>query len=152
MAGQHPSGRFRAVLPELLRFGVIGGLGYASDVLLFLLLRGPCGPITAKAVSLTLSTAVAFLGNRSWTFRERRAGGPAAQVGRETAMFLMVNLAGALLQLACVWISHYPLGLTSPGADLVSGSVVGMSLATALRFWGTRALVFRPPRADRTPV
>ena len=54
-----------------------------------------------------------------------------------------MNLAGALVQLACLGISHYGLGLTSPRADMVSGAGIGMALATCLRFWGTRRLVFR---------
>jgi putative flippase GtrA len=62
---------------------------------------------------------------------------------RQAAVFLAVNLAGALVQLACLGISHYVLGLTSRHADVVSGAGVGMVLATCLRFWGTRRLVFR---------
>ncbi|MER7750487.1 GtrA family protein [Kitasatospora sp. NPDC097643] len=144
MAG---SDKLRAALPELLKFGVIGGLGYATDVVLFVLLREPAGPVLGKVLSLTASTAVAFVGNKYWTFRERRSGGPAGETGRETAMFLVVNLVGALVQLGCLGFSHYLMGLTSPTADLISSSVIGMALATALRFWGTRTLVFREARA-----
>ncbi|WP_050502959.1 GtrA family protein [Streptomyces monomycini] len=62
---------------------------------------------------------------------------------RRYAVFLAVNLAGALVQLACLGISHHVLGLTSATADTVAGAGVGMALATCLRFWGTRTLVFR---------
>ncbi|MFK8848683.1 GtrA family protein [Streptomyces sp. Ac-502] len=62
---------------------------------------------------------------------------------RRYAVFLAVNLAGALVQLACLGISHHALGLTSATADTVAGAGVGMALATCLRFWGTRTLVFR---------
>ncbi|MEU4588256.1 GtrA family protein [Kitasatospora aureofaciens] len=140
-------GQLRSALPELLKFGVIGGLGYATDVVLFVLLRDALGPVLAKVLSLSASTAVAFVGNKYWTFRERRADGPAGETGRETALFLAVNLVGALVQLGCLGFSHYLLGLTGPTADLVSSSVIGMALATALRFWGTRTLVFRAARA-----
>ncbi|GAA3575039.1 hypothetical protein GCM10022295_65750 [Streptomyces osmaniensis] len=34
------------------------------------------------------------------------------------------------------------LGFTSQLADTVSGAGIGMALATVLRFWGTRTLVF----------
>ncbi|MFF2075684.1 GtrA family protein [Kitasatospora sp. NPDC058162] len=144
MAGRE---QLRSALPELLKFGVIGGLGYATDVVLFVLLRDPLGPVLGKVVSLSASTAVAFVGNKYWTFRERRAGAPTGGTGRETALFLVVNLVGALVQLGCLGFSHYLLKLTSPTADLVSSSVIGMALATALRFWGTRTLVFREARA-----
>ncbi|WP_428986159.1 GtrA family protein [Streptomyces pyxinae] len=56
--------------------------------------------------------------------------------------FFAVNAAGAAVQLGCLALSHYGLGLTSPRADAVSGLGVGMVLATGLRFWGTRTLVF----------
>ncbi|WP_395294927.1 GtrA family protein [Kitasatospora hibisci] len=136
--------RLSTALPELLKFGIIGGLGYATDILLFLVLRDGAGPVLAKVLSLTASTAVAFVGNKYWTFRARRAGAPKGETGRETAMFLVVNLFGAVVQLGCLGVSHYLLDLTTPTADLISGSVIGMALATALRFWGTRTLVFRP--------
>ncbi|GAA3027664.1 GtrA family protein [Kitasatospora albolonga] len=142
-----PSGRLRALLPELIKFGVVGGLGYVTDVVLFLLLDDPMGVIPARVVSLTASTAVAFVGNKYWTFRERSGAGSPAEVGRETAMFLVVSVAGALIQLACLGTSHYLLGFTSTTADLVSGSVIGMVLATAARFWGTKVLVFRTASA-----
>ncbi|MFD0069414.1 GtrA family protein, partial [Streptomyces sp. NPDC127574] len=35
------------------------------------------------------------------------------------------------------------LGFTSRRADTVSGAGIGMAIATVLRFWGTRTLVFR---------
>lgn len=59
-------------------------------------------------------------------------------------MFFAVNAAGAAVQLLCLAVSHYGLGLTSQRADTVSGAGVGMVLGTILRFWGTRTLVFRP--------
>jgi putative flippase GtrA len=75
--------------------------------------------------------------------------GPGAESPRPTparlrryALFLAVNLAGALVQLLCIAVTHYGLGLTSAQADTVSGAGVGMALATVLRFWGTRTLVF----------
>jgi putative flippase GtrA len=139
--------KVRALLPELLKFGVIGGLGYLTDVVLFLVLRQGLGAIGAKVVSLTASTAVAYLGNKYWTYRERTNTGSAQSVRRETTLFIAVNVAGALIQLACLGVSHYLLDLTSPTADLVSGSVVGMALATLARFWGTRTLVFRSAEA-----
>jgi len=62
---------------------------------------------------------------------------------RPYALFFAVNLAGAAVQLLCLAVSHYGLGYTSQRADTVSGAVVGMALATVVRFWGTRTWVFR---------
>ncbi|WP_328537104.1 GtrA family protein [Streptomyces sp. NBC_00344] len=123
---------------EITGFALAGALAYAADLGLFVALRGRAGwdPITAKAVSFLAGCTVAYLGNAFGTYRGRRAG------WREYAVFFGVNIAGALVQLLCLAVSHYALGLTSARADTVSGAVVGMALATCLRFWGTRTLVF----------
>ncbi|MGW5651179.1 GtrA family protein [Streptomyces humi] len=125
---------------ELAGFAVVGLLAYAADLALFSWLRGPAGlgPLTAKSLSFVAGCTVAYLGNALGTYRHARATGI-----RAYAVFVAVNVAGALVQLLCLTVSHYGLGLTSRRADTVSGAVVGMALATLVRFWGTRTLVFR---------
>ncbi|MFF7858815.1 GtrA family protein [Streptomyces sp. NPDC007904] len=125
---------------ELAGFATAGLLAYATDLALFTYLRGPAGlgPLTAKALSFVAGCAVAYAGNAFGTYRDRHVRGL-----RPFAVFLAVNLAGAAVQLLCLVVSHYVLGLTSQRADTVSGAVVGMALATVVRFWGTRTLVFR---------
>ncbi|GGY02528.1 GtrA family protein [Streptomyces djakartensis] len=133
----------RPALPgrrELAGFAVVGLLAYTVDLALFTCLRGPAGldPLTAKALSFLAACSVAYAGNALGTYRNTRIKGL-----RPYAVFFAVNLAGAAVQLLCLAVSHYGLGLTSQRADTVSGAVVGMTLATVLRFWGTRTWVFR---------
>ncbi len=125
---------------ELVGFATAGLFAYAVDLALFVYLRGPAGldPLTAKALSFVAGCAVAYAGNAHGTYRGTRVRG-----ARPLAMFFAVNLAGAAVQLLCLTVSHYGLGLTSQRADTVSGAVIGMALATGVRFWGTRTLVFR---------
>jgi putative flippase GtrA len=125
---------------ELLGFATAGLLAYAVDLALFTWLRGPAGlgPLTAKALSFLAGCTVAYAGNAHVTYRDTRVRGP-----RPYAVFFAVNLAGAAVQLLCLAVSHYGLGLTSQRADTISGAGVGMVLATAVRFWGTRTFVFR---------
>ncbi len=124
---------------ELLGFAAAGLLAYAADLALFLWLRGPAGldPLTAKALSFVAGCSVAYAGNALGTYRHTSTS--LLQYG----IFFGVNIAGALVQLLCILVSHYGLGFTSPRADTVSGAGIGMALATVLRFWGTRTLVFR---------
>ncbi|MBQ0846943.1 GtrA family protein [Streptomyces sp. BH-SS-21] len=124
---------------ELLGFAAVGLLAYAADLALFLWLRGPAGldPLTAKALSFVAGCSVAYAGNALGTYRHTNTS--LLQYG----IFFGVNVAGALVQLLCILVSHYGLGLTSPRADTVSGAGIGIVLATVLRFWGTRTLVFR---------
>ncbi|MFK0114752.1 GtrA family protein [Streptomyces sp. NPDC090994] len=124
---------------ELVGFASVGLLAYAVDLALFTCLRGPAGlgPLTAKALAFVAGCSVAYAGNALFTYRHTRPRGP-----HPYAVFFAVNLAGAAVQLLCLAVSHYGLGLTSQRADTVSGAGIGMALATLLRFWGTRTLVF----------
>jgi putative flippase GtrA len=139
-----PVGRRR----ELLGFATAGLLAYATDLALFTYLRGPAGldPLTAKALSFVAGCTVAYAGNAFGTYRHTRPRGL-----RPYAVFFLVNVAGAVVQLLCLAVSHYGLGFTSQRADTISGAGVGMVLATALRFWGTRTLVFRTPGRVAAP-
>ncbi|MFI8949336.1 GtrA family protein [Streptomyces sp. NPDC053750] len=134
--GDRPPGARR----ELIGFASVGLLAYAVDLALFTALRGPAGldPLTAKALSFVAGCSVAYAGNALGTYRHTRPPGL-----RAYAVFFAVNVAGAAVQLLCLAVSHYGLGLTSQRADTVSGAGIGMALATLLRFWGTRTLVFR---------
>jgi putative flippase GtrA len=125
---------------ELLSFAAAGLLAYACDLALFICLRGPGGldPLTAKVLSFVAGCSVAYAGNALGTYRHTRPRGL-----RPYAAFVAVNIAGAVVQLLCLAVSHYGLGFTSRRADTVSGAGIGMVLATVLRFWGTRTLVFR---------
>lgn len=125
---------------ELLSFAAAGLLAYACDLALFTWLRGPGGldPLTAKLLSFAAGCTVAYAGNALGTYRHTRPKGL-----RPYAVFVAVNIAGAVVQLLCLAVSHYGLGFTSQRADTVSGAGIGMVLATVLRFWGTRTWVFR---------
>jgi putative flippase GtrA len=125
---------------ELLRFLVTGGAAYVVDVAVFnlLLLGFDVSSLWSKVVSSVFAIAVAFLGSRYYTWRDRRSAHP----GREYAMFFLLSVIAALLQVGCLWFSRHVLGLTSPLADNVSSNVVGMAIATVFRFLTFRTLVF----------
>lgn len=129
------------MLPEFTGFALAGGAAYAADLLVFIWLRGHAGlgPFSAKALSFLAGCGVAYNGNALGTYRRRTF---TAGRARRYSVFFAVNAAGAGIQLLCLAVSHYLLGFTGPRADVLSGAVVGMALATALRFWGTRTLVF----------
>lgn len=144
MSARSLRGRLRSLGPELLGFAAVGLCAYAADLGLFVWLRGPVGldPLTAKSLSFVAGCSVAYAGNALGTYRRRTT-----EVSRlrQYVVFFAVNIAGALVQLLCIAVSHYGLGFTSQRADTVSGAGIGMALATLLRFWGTRTLVFRTP-------
>jgi putative flippase GtrA len=132
---------------EMARFGAVGVVALAVDVIGFNLLRFAGGegplydrPLTAKVLSVTASTTVAYVGNRLWTFRHQRSS--TAAVHREFALFVLFSAIALGIAVACLAISHYALGFTSPLADNIAANVVGLGLATAFRFWSYRRWVF----------
>ncbi len=139
--------RLRRLLDELVRFGIVGSLAFVVDVAVFNALRfegdfwsGPLShkPITAKVLSVCVATAVAYAGNRHWTWRQRARRG----VRREIVLFGLLNVVGMLIAVLCLAVSHYLLGFTSALADNISANVVGLVLGTAFRFWSYRRWVF----------
>ncbi|RMI06655.1 GtrA family protein [Cellulomonas triticagri] len=129
---------------SLAAFGGVGALAFVVDVGVYNLLRATVldtSPIWSKVASVAVATTVAWLGNRTWAFRDRR-GGP---VAREAVLFAAMNVLGLLVSAACLWVSHYLLGFTSQLADNVAGNVVGVGLGTVVRYLGYRFVVFRTP-------
>ena len=61
---------------EAIKFGVVGAFAFVVDVGLMNLLRQTVmedKPTTAKIISASVATLVAWLGNRAWTFRHRHS-------------------------------------------------------------------------------
>jgi len=155
--------RLRVLASQATSFLLVGGIGLVIDVVVFNTLRTTVlsphdvhsGPIIAKVISTTLAIAANWIGNRYWTFRAERRRGSRSQVVREAVEFGAVSVAGSLIALGCLWISHYALGYTSLLADNVATNVVGLALGTAFRFslyrwwvFGTRRIVLPPAPAD----
>ncbi|WP_234698123.1 GtrA family protein [Lacisediminihabitans changchengi] len=131
------------MLPELASFGSVGVIAFVVDFVVFNVLRSTVlgdQVLLAKAVSVAVSTVVAWLGNRYLTFRKRR-GRPA---WREGALFALSNLIGLGIAVGCLFVSHTLLGLTSAVADNISANVVGLVLGTSFRYFAYRTFVFAP--------
>jgi len=140
----------RGLLAQFGRFGVVGLGGLAIDLGVFNLLRLTVlspeemheGPVIAKIISTSLAIIANWLGNRYWTFGERRR----PHWLLEAVEFGLVSVGGLLIALGCLWVSHYALGFTSVLADNISTNVVGLALGTAFRFSFYRLWVFGEQR------
>ena len=133
--------------PEAIKFGIVGLTGVALQIVVFNVLRyaGPGGhglladkPITAQVIAIGAATVITYLGNRYWTYHHRERGNPV----RELPIFILLNGIAIGIGAACLALSHYVLGLTSPIADNLSGNVIGLGLGTLFRFWSYRKFVF----------
>ncbi len=125
------------------RFLLVGGVATVADVGLFNLLHYglQVGPLTSKVASTVTGGTVAFLGNRQWSFGDQDS----RSVRFQALAFVAVNIAALLLALVPLAIARYVLGLTSVVALNLAANVLGLGLATVLRFEGYRRWVFRTP-------
>jgi putative flippase GtrA len=132
--------RFRLLASELGKFGVVGVLAFVvtdagTNLLHF---RAGQGPLTANVIATVVAMAVSYAGNRYWTFRDRQRRG----VRREGILFFLLNAVGLLIQLACLGLATYLLGLHGKLSYNVA-LVAGIVLATLFRYWSYRTWVWR---------
>jgi putative flippase GtrA len=139
--------RFRAVLHEIAKFGLVGLINFALDVGLFNVLRVTVladKPITAGVISTSVAATSSYFMNRHWTWRHRARTG----VRRELPLFLVLSGVGLGISTGCLALSHYVLGLDSLLADNVAKNVVGLGLGMVWRFWSFKRWVFLSPPQD----
>jgi|tagenome__1003787_1003787.scaffolds.fasta_scaffold19366441_1 putative flippase GtrA len=135
--------RVRGLVPEAFAFGVIG----AGNTLLYLLIVyvfAGIGAVKASVIATVVTTTLAYLANRHWTYRHR----PRATLRREYTLFFGFNLAGMVIQSGTLAATKYGLGLTErDDLHVIMGfTLVGIALATVFRFWAYRTFVFLKPR------
>ncbi|MDP1719987.1 MAG: GtrA family protein [Candidatus Nanopelagicaceae bacterium] len=129
---------------ELLKFGSVGAVAYVVGVGGFNLLvhipNAPLAdrPITASLISGILSVLVAYVGNRSWTWKYRSKHA----LHREVIIFFAVNAVGLGFSALSLGISRYVFDLHSALSDNISANIIGVGFGTLFRFIGYRTWVF----------
>jgi putative flippase GtrA len=131
--------RFRVLIHEVTKFGIVGALAFLITIGGTNLLRygADLGPLTSVTVATIVATVFSFFGNRHWAFRHRKGKG----LGHESLLFFFFNGIGLLIQLAFVAAAHYGLGLTDKLSYNVS-NIVGIAVATVFRLYCYRRWVF----------
>ena len=138
--------RFRHFIHEIAKFGIVGGVAFIVTELAFnLLIQTGADSFAANAGATLIAAVVAFVGNRYWTFRSRHRSG----MGRETALFFLLNAIGVLIQQACIELAKHEFGRNDK-VTVNAAFLVGVVLATMFRFWSYRKWVWRlaPPGAE----
>jgi putative flippase GtrA len=147
-------GALDILVREILKFGVVGSVGFVIDVGSYnVMVFGPHllgmfseqnsvgvlhdKPLTARVLSATVATLVAWVGNRLWTFRHRRN----RQAHHELILYLLFNVVAMVISVACLGVSRYIFELHSQLADNVT-NFIGIGLGTLFRFWSYRKFVF----------
>lgn len=131
--------RFRLFIHEIAKFGVVGSLAFLVTELMFnLLLQAGVGVFAANAVATLAAAAIAFLGNRYWTFRHRQR----SHMGRETVVFFVLNGVGIGIQQAFIDLARLEFGRNDK-LTLNAAFLFGVMVATLFRFWSYRKWVWR---------
>jgi putative flippase GtrA len=129
------------LLGEMLRFGVVGTLGFVIDTAtLYAALGLGAGLYLGRVLSYITAASANWALNRAWTFRQ------ASRTGRrkQWALFLLVNLLGFAVNYGTytLLVSTWPVAAAHPVIGVAAGSLAGM----AGNFLLSRRFVFRPER------
>ena len=131
--------RVTDLIPELAKFGVVGLIGAVIDLGGAGYLHGEAGigPLSAKAISITVATVVTYLGSRFWTFRHRVN----QALLREGILFVALNAVGLAIAEVVIAVTTYGLDYRSALA-YNAASVVGTGLGTIFRYFSYKKWVF----------
>lgn len=136
----HLRSSWRILLKEVAAFGLVGAVGFVIDVGLFNLFFND-GQIIAKCISTFAATAVTYFGNRYFSFSHRARSG----VGRETSIFLGINIITLLFSLALIALFEYPLHYKHHLLVMNVVNLVTIGVGTVFRFWSYKRFVFLHP-------
>jgi len=153
--------RFKHEIHELGKFGVVGAFAWVVDTGVFkACLDANANQYLAAVISTLVSATFAFLGNRFWTWRDRRG----ASLHREYVLYAFFNAIGLLIAIGCLLVNDKILGAIWPSifhtqlASIIAKNGLGLVLGTAFRFWSYKRFVFPKhvhpaiPEADVTAL
>lgn len=137
--------RLRRLAPEAFAFGIIG----AGNTLLYLAIYWvamPIGPVKASVLATIITTTLAYVANRYWTYRHHTR----TALRREYTLFFGFNLVGMVIQSGMTYLGKYGFGLSEHDDKflLLGMTTLGIGIATIFRFWAYRTFVFLKPPVD----
>jgi putative flippase GtrA len=137
--------RFRHLAREALAFGVIGAVNSAL-YLAITYVALPIGAVKATVIATVITTTLAYLANRYWTYRHHTR----SALRREYSLFFGFNLAGMVIQSGGVAVAKYGFDLDEQTHKMLIMGITmgGIAVATVFRFWAYRTFVFLKPPVD----
>lgn len=137
--------RLRRIAPEAFAFGVIG----AANTALYLAITYvalPIGAVKATVLATVITTTLAYLANRYWTYRHHTR----SALRREYTLFFGFNVIGMIIQSGAVAVAKYGFDLNESDHKLLIMviTLLAAGVATIFRFWAYRTFVFLKPPVD----
>ena len=124
---------------QMLRFGIVGGIGFLVDAgILYLMLTWGLDPYSGRVISFLAAATTTWILNRSFTFRRdsRSDTHPAG----EWLAYLGLMVIGGLVNYGTYALAVALLEPVEqhPVIGVALGSIAGM----AINFWTSKAMVF----------
>jgi putative flippase GtrA len=135
-------GRFRHLIHEVAKFGIVGASGALLQFIVQDTLHFKFGmeALTAEAIGIAGGMVLTFFGNRYWTYADRRSHG--REFIGETVQFFVWCAAGLVIQLGLQWVVTYGMGHKG-GVAYNLATALGIGIATIFRLWAYRTFVFK---------
>jgi putative flippase GtrA len=131
--------RFRVLLHEVAKFGVVGAIGFVVQLGVQNALHSGfgIGALTAVVIAYVVATVVTFVGNRHWAFKHRKGKG----LGQEGMLFVLLNVVGIFIQVGIVALVVHGLHKTD-SLSYNAATIVGIGIGTVFRLFTYRKFVF----------
>jgi putative flippase GtrA len=134
-----------------IRFGLVGAAGYVVDAGMLAWATGPFGldPYRGRGLSIAVAMLATWLGNRYFTFADRRARGSVSAVAQEALKFAGTNMIGAAVNYG-IYAALVTFA-AAPFANPFLAQIIGVLAGLVFNFALARSLVFRteaPGKAD----
>ncbi|MFE9382729.1 sugar phosphate nucleotidyltransferase [Streptomyces sp. NPDC007025] len=141
--------RWRPLVSEAFKFGLVGGVGIAVNFAVFDLSRllTPLSVFWCGFVGTGVAIVGNYLGFRYFTYRDRDK----RRRLREFVLFVLFSLAGLVIENGTLYAATVRLGWESPLQSNLA-KAVGIVAATCFRFLTYRTWVFRPNRRLAAPA
>ncbi|QYR22797.1 GtrA family protein [Paenibacillus sp. sptzw28] len=118
---------------QMLKFGLVGAVNTAVDLIVFTLLTAQGLPyLAAQIISYSCGVLNSYLLNRSWTFRHG-----SSRKGKEIIRFIIVNLTALAVSSALLTWLYRPDGsaLTLPASKLIVTCASMVINYAGSRYW-----------------
>ena len=128
----------KAAVVQILRFGVVGSVGFIFDGgLLWLLLTIGINPYHARLISFPIAVIITWWLNRVWTFNSAAQAKPFSQLNR----YILTQMLGALTNYSVYTL--YLLIFYASSGHVLAGFALGSAFGMVVNFLGMRRLVFK---------
>lgn len=126
--------RFRALVEQFLKFGVVGAAAFVIDYGILMLLSQVVGwdPVLSSAISFTVSVVFNYVASMRYVFTRRED----LSRRREFVIFVVLSIIGLAINSGCIWLGTQAFG---DGAMAVTVTKIVATVVVALwNFWSRK--------------